>query len=854
MSTAFVIFVALVLTPGCTSQEKVAAEEQTSACPNSDPQSAAVLEDEDHDGLTNVQEGSSERTDSDGDSVPDSLDEDSDGDLLPDVLESGDLNLRTAAIDTDGDGSPDFRDADSDGDSLSDRQEGAADPDRDGLRNYRDLDSDSDGVPDEKECEDETCDSDGDGVTNTVVWDSDNDGLFDLDEVDRYGASPHKADTDGDGQLDIVEVVAGTNPLVVEVTPLYDPLYFVVPYDSEPFPARRSAIFTTAVQLLDVYFGFDESSSMNEEFAAMRNVASGLPSIIDKLRCPVDAQRTHCARDQDCSVGYACGPRGLCVTDPVANGCVPDIWTGVGTFGNLDSFVNHLSLQPDATLTADRIPEEGVPARSLGPDGPLDGPWAEAPYQVPACVADGDHCINENKGCTDHGLGCVGYRSEAVRVYIQISDADNQCADPVAGAKGTIGTSSFPTMFFGMGRCAEFDAETAGRELANMGIKFIGLYGNDRCDYRAPDCDNFPQEAYNVWVREAGIDRPLLEVSTPRSVPTNIGQASGSTDVDGRVFVYEALNDRVVRSTADAIKAIIRGVPLRLDVDMKQIDGAPIAFAGHTHSEDAVEAKGQRVDLNTLVQTLEVDRQTAGCARPAASSDSNGDGRDDAFIGVAAGTAVCWSLTPAKNLSVPGNDEIQVLRGQLVAYGDGSPLDQREVVFIIPPVPPTFEPAAPHRLMTRYFFDNGGPRYEVETLDGAATGREQWWDESGQLTRRCDAAAAQGLVECEDLRGALAWGEVSSFPCPLGSSVVLEQGVDDWRERRSCRRPDGRKFGPFMEWRRDGSLAYETQYENDEIVGVETWWSAAGAVERSCDHRTRAPTCGEVAPTPEQPK
>jgi len=65
------------------------------------------------------------------------------------------------------------------------------------------------------------------------------------------------------------------------------------------------------------------------ELTAMRNATTGVPAIIARLTCAPGE-------------------------DPVATGCLPDVWTGVGTFDELDTFRNRLSLQPDASATITR--------------------------------------------------------------------------------------------------------------------------------------------------------------------------------------------------------------------------------------------------------------------------------------------------------------------------------------------------------------------------------------------------------------------------------------------------------------------------------------------------------------------
>ena len=46
---------------------------------------------------------------------------------------------------------------------------------------------------------------------------------------------------------------------------------------------------------------------------------------------------------------------------------------------------------------------------------------------------------------------------------------------------------------------------------------------------------------------------------------------------------------------------------------------------------------------------------------------------------------MCWDVVPAMNTMVEPTREPQVYRATLSVFGDGSPLDQRTVIFLIPP-------------------------------------------------------------------------------------------------------------------------------------------------------------------------
>lgn len=501
--------------------------------------------DTDGDGIADVEEGRRSGTDTDGDGTPDFRDEDSDGDGIPDSVEAGDDNPATPARDSDGDGNPDFRDLDSDNNGLGDRDESTADTDGDGrpdfadtdddndrvpdavevmnggpsvdtdgdgifdfkdpdsdndtildgderdldtdgdgLEDWADLDTDSDGVSDAEEAGDadlftSPVDTDSDGIQDFRDPDSDNDGVSDLDEAEA-GTSRTEADSDMDGVSDLIEIGAGTNPLDMADSPrTRGDFVFVVPWMEAPDPERDTLEFSTALQFVDVYFGFDTTGSMRAELAAMSNATTGVPAIIAELVCDPGE-------------------------DPATSGCIPDIWTGVGTFDEIDTFRNRVSLQPDPAVTAAAIPGTG-------------GGQDEAPIQAPACVADERNCTNGTRACVGGGVGCPGFREEAVRIYVQITDADNQCSG---------------------GRCGMFTAAFTGAELMRQNINFISLVGTDDDDGSG----------------------------TPDSIARSIGVASGSVNAMGQPFVFPAIDGAVVMRAVEAIRALGQS-PFRITIE-----------------------------------------------------------------------------------------------------------------------------------------------------------------------------------------------------------------------------------------------------------------------------------------------
>jgi len=198
------------------------------------PQCTSTPPDTDNDGISDADEGASDKppVDTDKDGIPDFRDTDSDGDGIPDAVEARNQGACTPPADTDKDGVPDFRDLDSDSATNStvlDREEAGADPtkpldtDGDGVPDYADDDNDNDGIPDAIELAVPggaaattlalAPDTDADGTPDFRDSDSDGDGIPDNVEgaMDSDGdGAPNYRDTDADGDCipDALEGVA----------------------------------------------------------------------------------------------------------------------------------------------------------------------------------------------------------------------------------------------------------------------------------------------------------------------------------------------------------------------------------------------------------------------------------------------------------------------------------------------------------------------------------------------------------------------------------------------------------------------------------------------------------------------
>lgn len=358
--------------------------------------------DSDDNGLLDEIEGD---IDSDGDGLHDAADRDNDGDAL---LDADEIGTGITPEDFDSDGLPDYMDLDSDNDGIGDRSEGIGDIDSDGVPNRHDLDSDGDALLDALEAGDTDVltppiDTDHDLIPDFLDVDSDSDGLADRDEGPA-GADPRRADSDGDGVTDLIEVAAcpeGDSSCLADVTNAFSSprtrgdFVFLEPYEAAPSPVRDTLSFSTDIQQADVYFLVDTTGSMS---GAISSLVSGLSTpgtgLIDRVR---DA--------------------------------IPSVWFGVGDYkdygvspygGATDYAYRDTQPMTDSasvaqaavnTLTASGgsdVPESTVPAL-----------WATAT----GLALGGESGLDVDASCPGGTLGYPCFREGSVPIVVLITDA-----------------------------------------------------------------------------------------------------------------------------------------------------------------------------------------------------------------------------------------------------------------------------------------------------------------------------------------------------------------------------------------------------------------------------------------------
>jgi len=243
-----------------------------------------------------------------------------------------------------------------------------------------DADNDSDGDTDISD----------DGSTSNPEADSDGDGLSDKWE-EQNGTDPNNPDTDGDGVSDLAEVVAGTDPKDPGSNPQKQGnFYFLVPYQAEPSPLKDALVFSTDIQMADLFILEDTTGSMSMAISQLKR----------------DLRK---------------------VIIPQAATIIPDIWFGVGRFddyptggyGGTGDMVFELM-----TRTTDDPAKAQAAVNLLHVNDGQDTPESQVAAMWATATGKGlGTYLADATGCASDEIGYPCFRKGAVPILMLISDA-----------------------------------------------------------------------------------------------------------------------------------------------------------------------------------------------------------------------------------------------------------------------------------------------------------------------------------------------------------------------------------------------------------------------------------------------
>ena len=647
----------LVFLAGCTPSNDWRDARPDGSLPDGGTDSGVMADDEDGDGISDLDEGRASNVDTDGDGTPDYLDGDSDDDTIPDAIESGtDGNPNESPVDSDGDGTPNFRDNDSDDNGIFDSTEGWNDTDANGTNDYADWDNDGDNIGDREELGDNPSvplDTDGDGSPDYLDADSDGDTIADFFEqtVDTDGdGTPdfRDDDSDGDGLSDSVE--AGDDDLE---TPPVDSDGDMVPdfrdadsdndglSDAQELaagsdPTNDDSDDDGVTDLVEVAAGtnpLDETDSprTNGDFVFLVPYNEPPDPTEDTLSFSTDIQiaDVYFLMDTTGSMGGEISNLASSLTGTVIPGiqaAIPDVWFGVGGFddypccGYGDAASGDLAYYNLQNMTSS-APAAQSAVSSLRSHYGVDGPESHVPALHAIATGCGDgggsYGVSNDAACTNPALiGYPHFRGGSVPIIILMTDALMHNGpgnyDPYSGIPGV----TPPTYTQTVAALNAIHARVIGVD-SGGGSSHLTTLAND--------------------TGTVGAGGPLVY------------SISGTgTGLGGQVV--------------DAVEELVDSVPM--DIAARGVDDA----------SDEVDAM---VFIDQIIPSIDA---AAPCAT-GLTVEGN------AYINVIPGSTVCFDIIPARNETVEPTSEPQIYMATVQVWGDDvTMLDEREVFFLIPPV------------------------------------------------------------------------------------------------------------------------------------------------------------------------
>lgn len=609
--------------------------------------------DSDDNGILDADEGV---VDTDVDGRLDAFDPDDDADGIFDVVEM----VGGAVVDTDADGVADFKDSDSDNDGIPDREEGNLDADRDGIPNFREVDSDGDGFLDGAEG---SADFDLDGIPNFADLDSDNDGLADAIER-QIGSSPTDADSDNDGFTDLVEQVileqcllspetcnGSPDPLNPNVGVSDQDFVFVLPFNDPPQDGDLS--FATDVQVADIHFSVDTTSSMGQE---LNNLKVGLGGIINAISDPAQG--------------------------------IPNTAFGVSRFEDFPvdpygvSGAGDVPYKLEQRVTTDAAQAQaGVNALTIRNGGDIPESGNEALFQIATGAGLGGFLAPFNPGAgfdvNRNGIfGGVGFREGALPIVIQVTDALAHSTD--APATLTCNGGIQTKLQYGQdGQENIFGTRSRGQvldALQDQRIRVIGIASNEQPVGTA--CS--PRGDLEQVARETGALVPVeafTDANGNRPAGCAVDQCCTGVNGVGRAsegglcpLVFDVNADGSGEFAGSVITAV-RALSQFAVLDVSAL----------RNSQQQLTANGDFIDPAAFIKNI-----VALSLNPNPNGGANIDPVTQTFLDVLPGTVATFGLT-AENDFLPQAPVTQVFTLQIDVLGDGvTNLDTRQVVIIVP--------------------------------------------------------------------------------------------------------------------------------------------------------------------------
>ncbi len=436
--------------------------------------------------------------------------------------------------------------------------------------------------------------------------------------------------------------------------------FFVLPYQDAAGQATRPLDFSTTIPALDVFFSMDTTGSM---FGSITNLQNALTTVVvPGVRTAVPDSQFGVGAFEDFPVdgfgslrGSDCGRGGLSTPDqpfhlfqPITS-TIASVATGVSQLRTLTGPIG---------CGAD-WPESGIEALYQASTG--DGLATPAPTSVPA-----NHT----------GVGGVAFRAGTMPVILQISDAQSHAPGETGVCPSTGDSAAYTGAVANIAHTRAQTKTALGGICARVvGVAAIQSTLDASCssqeyleDFATATGSRVPPAAWDVGVRPAGC---------------GVGQCCTDFNGAGRAPDAAGLCPLVFRATPNGSGLgtnIVTGIQMltrfaTFDVNSERdgvatdVDGRPLPVGRTT------------ADFLKMIMPVSFVKPAAPPVLPDPTFNAT------SFQNVTPSTKVSFNVS-AFNDFVPQTADAQIFRATIrVLAGGCTPLDQRDVVILVPPTP-----------------------------------------------------------------------------------------------------------------------------------------------------------------------
>ena len=436
--------------------------------------------------------------------------------------------------------------------------------------------------------------------------------------------------------------------------------FFVLPYQDAAGQATRPLDFSTTIPALDVFFSMDTTGSM---FGSITNLQNALTTVVvpGVLAAVPDSQFGVGAFEDFPVDGYGsphgsdCGRGGLATPDQPFH----LFQTITPTITSVATGVSQLRTATGPIGCGQDWPESGIEALYQASTG--DGLATPAPTSVPA-----NHT----------GVGGVAFRTGTMPVILQISDAQSHAPGETGTCPSTGDSAAYTGAVTNIAHTRAQTKTALGGICARVvGVAAIQSTLDASCssqeyleDFATATGSRVPPVAWDVGVRPAGC--------SAGQCCTDFNGAGRAPDADGLCpLVFRAntngsgLGTNIVTGIQMLTRFATFDVNSARDGVATDVDGRPLP-TGHTTA-----------DFLKMITPVSFVKPPPPPALPDPTFDAT------SFHTVTPSTKVSFNVS-AFNDFVPQTADAQIFRATIrVLAGGCTPLDQRDVVILVPPMP-----------------------------------------------------------------------------------------------------------------------------------------------------------------------